>query len=359
MHPLYYDYPEAPEAYSNKDEYAFGDSMIVAPVVRPVDAETQLAKQSIWIPKGDWIEWPSGKHLSGPAAVDRSFSISQEPVYLRAGSIIPMQPPMQYTGQKPVDPLILNIWPLADGQSSAYTLYEDGSDGESYKHGVYALTPISAVQKGDTLTVDIASVQGGYPGMPASRGYELRLIADWPPESVTADGISLAFQSTDPTASGWSYDGNTLSTIIRIPSQSVGKVVHIVIRRSPGSLATRGQLDGFSGAIARLHSSYDVLNQQWPFAWSPDPLIDAWQTGDRISYRPLTARDELTQFARKYATAETSVQQLLDAVASMSNEQLTEQLVKYHGGKTVSVRAQHYRESLQRALDQLKDGRPN
>jgi hypothetical protein len=43
-----------------------------------------------------------------------------------------MQPPMQYTGQKPVDPLILNVWPSPDGQSSSYTLYEDESDAESY-----------------------------------------------------------------------------------------------------------------------------------------------------------------------------------------------------------------------------------
>lgn len=78
--------------------------------------------------------------------VERSFSIRQVPVYLRAGAIVPMQPPMQYTGQKPVDPLILNVWPLADGQFSSYALYEDGSDSEAYKRGVFALTPISATQ---------------------------------------------------------------------------------------------------------------------------------------------------------------------------------------------------------------------
>jgi alpha-glucosidase len=72
LHPLYYDYPEAPEAYSNKDEYVFGDSMIVSPVVHPADPATQLTKQSVWIPKGEWVEWPSGKHLSGPATVERS-----------------------------------------------------------------------------------------------------------------------------------------------------------------------------------------------------------------------------------------------------------------------------------------------
>lgn len=358
MHPLYYDYPEAPEAYSNKNEYAFGDSMIVSPVVHPFEPATQLAKQSVWIPNGEWIEWPSGKHLSGPATVERSFSISQVPIYLRGGAIVPMQPPMQYTGQKPVDPLILNIWPLADGQSSSYTLYEDGSDSESYKHGIYALTPISAVQHGDTLMVNIAPVQGAYPGMQSSRGYELRLPADWPPESVSANGEPLTLLPSDATARGWHYDGNTLSTIIRVSSHPVSEAVHIEVRRVPGSLAIRAQLDGFAGATSRLHSAYDVLNQEWPFTWSPDPLIDAWQTGDRLSYHPDTARVELAHFSQRYTAAQTSVQQLLDSIANLSDDQLTEQLLKTQGTETARQRAQQYKASLERALAQLKDGRP-
>ncbi len=358
LHPLYYDYPEAPEAYSNKGEYVFGDSMIVAPIVQAADPATQLAKQSVWIPKGDWVEWASGKHLSGPATVERSFSISQEPVYLRAGAIVPMQPPMQYTGQKPVDPLILNIWPLVDGQSSSYTLYEDGSDSESYKQGVYALTPISAAQQGDTLTVDIAPVQGSYPGIQSNRGYELRLPADWPPESVTVDGEPLAFQPSDATTPGWSYDGNTLSTIVRIPIYPTSKATHIEVHRVAGSQAARAQLDGFAGAVVRLHSAYDILNQEWPFAWSPDPLIDAWQTGDRLSYHPDTARDELSHFAQKYTAAQTSVQQLLDSVANLSDDQLVERLSKRPGGGNAKERAQNYKPSLERALAQLKDGKP-
>ena len=66
-------------------------------------------------PKGEWIEWPTGKHLTGPATVERSFSIDQIPVYVKAGAIVPMQPPMRYTGEKPVDPLIVNVWPLQAG----------------------------------------------------------------------------------------------------------------------------------------------------------------------------------------------------------------------------------------------------
>jgi alpha-glucosidase len=187
LRPLYYDWPEAEEAYTNKGEYRFGDSMIVEPVTQPVDAETELARQSVWIPEGEWVEWPTGKHLTGPATVERSFSIGQIPVYLRTGTIVPMQPKMQYTGQKPVDPLILNVAPMAEGQKSTYSVYEDASNSEAYKRGVAAWTTVTAKQNGDDLEVEIEPVRGSYPGMPAQRAYELRLPGDWPPESVTVN----------------------------------------------------------------------------------------------------------------------------------------------------------------------------
>jgi len=63
-----------------------------------------------------------GQALIGPASFERSFSIEQTPVYLRAGAIVPMQPPMRYTGEKPVDPLIVNVWPLAREQIRATRL---------------------------------------------------------------------------------------------------------------------------------------------------------------------------------------------------------------------------------------------
>ena len=79
----------------------------------------------MWLPEGEWIEWSTGKHLTGPATRERSFSIDQTAVYLRAGAIVPMQPPMRYTGEKPVDPLIVNVWPMNGGANSDYVLYED------------------------------------------------------------------------------------------------------------------------------------------------------------------------------------------------------------------------------------------
>ena len=101
LRPLYYDWPEAPEAYANKNEYLFGDEMLVAPVVTAGEKISGLATEKVWLPQGEWVEWATGKQLTGPTAVDRSFSIEQTPVYLKAGAIIPMQPPMRYAGEKP------------------------------------------------------------------------------------------------------------------------------------------------------------------------------------------------------------------------------------------------------------------
>ncbi|HEV2327132.1 MAG TPA: TIM-barrel domain-containing protein, partial [Terracidiphilus sp.] len=163
LHPLYYDWPNQDAAYTSKNEYMFGSQMLAAPVTEAVDTTSGLATEKIWFPPGEWIEWPTGKHFTGPTTINRSFSIDQIPVYVRAGAIVPMQPAMLYTGEKPVDPLIVNIWPLAPGQSSQYSLYADNGVSVEYQHGVFTRTPIHATETGDTLRIEIGPVDGSFP----------------------------------------------------------------------------------------------------------------------------------------------------------------------------------------------------
>jgi len=293
--PLYYDWPQEDAAYTRKGEYIFGDQMLVAPVTAAADKVSSLATETVWLPKGEWIEWPTGKHLIGPATFERSFSIEQTPVYLRAGAIVPMQPPMLYTGEKPVDPLIVNVWPLVPGTASSYSVYEDSGVSVDYQHGVFARTPIKAAQTGDALRVEIGPIQGGYPKMPLTRGYELRLPADWPPATVTVNGVAV--KRAGPTGKGgWSFEGNTLTTVIPVPRQSVAANVTIEVRRASGLITRRNELDGFAGAMTRLRGAYDAMHQTWPVSDPPDVLIDAMQTGDRLSYRPENAQQEIARF---------------------------------------------------------------
>ncbi len=337
LRPLYYDWPNDAAAYENKGEYIFGDQMLAAPVTAPADKVTGLATEKVWLPKGDWIEWCTGRHIAGLATLDRSFSIEQVPVYLRAGAIIPMQPPMLYTGQKPVDPLIVNVWPLVPGTTSSYEVYEDSGVSVEYQKGVFTRTPIKAAQNGDTLSVEIGPVEGSYPGMLKARAFELRLPADWPPATVTVNGIPVK-QAEIPGEPGWSFEGNTLTTIIPVSSRSVAAKVTVVVRRADGLTARRGELDGFAGSMTRLRDAYDALQQTWPVAAPPDPLIDAMQTGDRLGYHPEFATDEITHFHVAVLEAQSAVaaldrtfaQSLADslnrvAAASFTPEQLEAQ----------------------------------
>ena len=246
--------------------------MIISPVVAPRDKITGLANKAVWLPAGDWIEWPTGTRFTGPAAVQRNFSISQTPVYVRTGAIVPEAPTMQYSNQKPLDPLIVSVFPLADGQSSSYILYEDAGDSRAYQQGADARTEMRAMEKGSGLTVEIAAAKGSYEGMPAARAYEIRLPADWPPASVAVNGNTVAYAPAKGAA-GWRFEGNTLTTVISVPSGPVNQAVTIQVMRAPELFGRRSELNGFAGAMTRLREAYDALNQTWPITWSPDELI--------------------------------------------------------------------------------------
>jgi alpha-glucosidase (family GH31 glycosyl hydrolase) len=302
LHPLYYDWPDAPQAYAAKNEYMFGDSMLADPVTQPVAKDSQLAKVPVWLPPGDWFERDSGANFHGPITVEREFSISQIPLYVKGGSIIPMQPPMNYTGETPVDPLILTVFALQNGQASKYRLYEDAGDTTGYEHGECAWTPIQATVNADgtVLTVSVAPTSGHYSGMPNERAYELRLPGSWPPSAVSVNQESLA-RSKGTGGAGWRFEGNTLTTVITTRRFSIGDTVTIKVRISPQQARNRSMLDGLPGKLTRLRETYDILNAAWPAAGSPDPLIDAMQTGDRISYHPETAFAEASGLSAKLA----------------------------------------------------------
>jgi len=300
LHPLYYDWPDAPQAYEAKNEYMFGDSVLADPVTQPVAKDSQLAKIAVWLPPGEWFERDSGANFHGPVTVEREFSISQIPLYVKGGSIIPMQPAMSYTGEKPVDPLILTVFPLQNGQTSKYRLYDDAGDTPGYQQEEFAWTPIQADLNADgaILTLSVAPTVGHYAGMPTERAYELRLPGNWPPSSVTVNGEPLPYANTAEKP-GWRFEGSTLTTVITTRRFNTGDAVSVKLRIDPQLAHSRSMLDGLPGKLARLRETNDILNAAWPAAGSPDLLIDAMQTGDRIGYHPETAFAEVSRLSAK------------------------------------------------------------
>ncbi len=292
--PLYYDWPENPEAYQATDEYQFGDDLIVAPVTTPISDQDDLATKEIWLPEGSWYEWSSGAILRGPGKFRRTFTLSELPVYARMGAIIPMQPKMLHTGERPVDPLILSIFAGADGSTR---LYEDAGDTLGYKSQQFSWTTVRHTSSSNGEKILISAVRGAFPGMQRQRAYELRWIGDWPVESVLVNGKPLP-------SSAIRYDGNRLTTIIAVPELSTALPVEIMIRTTGGN---RKSLEGIPGAIARLTEAMQLMNGAWPKDSSPDSLIRAAQMGDRISLRPNTAQAEIERFRSDETLSKTDI----------------------------------------------------
>jgi alpha-glucosidase len=292
-HPLYYDYPESGEAYTSTGEYLFGDQMLVAPVVSPVSRDSMLAAQSLWIPPGEWFEWQTGSLLKGPSATTRCYALDEIPVFLRAGAIIPMQPPMRTSAEKPVDPLILLVAP---GDSGSTRVYEDAGNSTGYERGEGTWTPVRWRKgHGGSLTIAIEPAQGKYPGMPLRRSYEIVLPGIVPPEGVTSNGRALAW-TREEGAEGWAYDGEHASVLVRTGSFPLTERVTVLLTM-PSDAASLGRtLDGFPGRLARLRRVMPILNNQWPMEWSPGTLVHAAQTGNRLGINPGAFRDELARF---------------------------------------------------------------
>jgi len=357
LRPLYYDWPEEPAAYAQKGQYAFGDQLFVVPVTQAMHAGSRLARVEVWIPPGRWIEWPTGREFSGPQMVERHFSLEQIPVYARAGAILPMQPAMLRADERSLDPLLLTVFPLMDGGSSEYRLYEDNGNGTDYRRGASRWTPISAEQRGDELRIEVHPGQGTFPGMVERRSYQLRLPADWPPIVVEVNGETLPLvpRGTEP---GWHYEGRTLTAHVNTRPFACTEGVVIRIKRPDGSMAQRAKLEGIAGAITRLQAANEALNDVFPRAYASDDLVEACQTPSRLDYHPETVRNEVARFPVIYQRALGFVQGLAET-SKLPDGQLAQQLkLTDKTADVIKDEIGRYRAAVALALAHLQDGLP-
>ena len=295
LRPMYYDYPEAAAAYQYTGQYLFGDAMLVAPVTTALDPLHHLAKKAVWIPEGEWVEWSTGNRFKGPGAIERNYALDEVPVFLKAGAILPLQPKMRFSNEKPVDPLILTIFP---GGASSTRLYEDAGNSTGYQNTEAAWTTIGTEKPdANTLVVRVQPVEGLYPGMPVERGYELRLFETWPPDAVTCNGQPIAFNPDPEATSGWRYEGEGLTTVIRLPRMPVSTPAEVTVKISAEKAAKLALLDGAVGRLARIRRLFKAVNNT-----GPDSLLRLATTGRRIELKPETTVSELTGYAAAQKT---------------------------------------------------------
>jgi alpha-D-xyloside xylohydrolase len=119
----------------------------------------------VYLPAGaDWYDFWTGARLEGGQALEAPAPFESLPLYVQAGSIVPMGPEQQYTDEKPADPLTLWVYTGADG---AFELYEDDGVTYGYERGAFSTIPLRYDEASGTLTVGART--GRYPGMPETR----------------------------------------------------------------------------------------------------------------------------------------------------------------------------------------------
>lgn len=144
VRPLLFDFPQDPKAAACATEYMFGPSLLVCPVTEPMlhaPGSAPLHRPATWecyLPAGcDWYDfWTEQRHPGGQT-VTVEAPLNRMPLFVRAGSILPMAEGLQYADQVPEGPMEIRVYPGAD---AAFTLYEDAGDGYGYERGEYTLT---------------------------------------------------------------------------------------------------------------------------------------------------------------------------------------------------------------------------
>ncbi|SDQ65493.1 protein of unknown function [Prevotella sp. khp1] len=212
--PLYYEWPEANNAYLFEDEYMFGDDILVAPVVTKPEKDGTTARRT-WLPEGRWFDVCRNKVVEGNRTFTDRYAMEEIPYFFRAGSVIVNNPPMMNLNTRP-DRLILKVVPGGNGQTK---LYEDEGDTEGYKQGAYTTTTIS--HEGNTLT--ILPREGKFAGMPESRSYTVEFLAVNRPKAVVIDGRQL-------TDGSWNYDQQRRLLTVNVARTACDKKTVVTIK---------------------------------------------------------------------------------------------------------------------------------
>jgi alpha-D-xyloside xylohydrolase len=168
MRPLVMDFRMDTRAQNIGDQYLFGPALLVNPVTEPSPTSRHL-----YLPQALWYDFWTGASLPGGRAIESVAPIDRIPLYVRAGSILPLGPDIEYAAEKSADPIELRVYPGANG---TFTLYEDENDNYNYEKGIHATIPFSWNDASHVLT--IGEREGTFPGMLQTRTFHIVFVSD-------------------------------------------------------------------------------------------------------------------------------------------------------------------------------------
>jgi alpha-D-xyloside xylohydrolase len=179
MRALVMDFPEDKQVLNINDQYMFGKSLLVCPVTKPMYSKetgedfSTVRTRELYLPIGtDWYDFWTGEKYTGGQTVNKETPIDIIPLFVKAGSIIPFGPEVQFATEKKWDNLEIRVYEGANGE---FTLYEDENDNYNYEKGAYSTITFTWNDSKKTLTIN--DRKGSFPGMLPERKFNFIKVA--------------------------------------------------------------------------------------------------------------------------------------------------------------------------------------
>ncbi len=220
MRGLPFDFMDDLNVRNRDDEFMFGPALLVCPVTSEANATTK----SVYLPEGVWYDFWTGKKTNGRQTITADAPLDKIPLFVRAGSILPMGPEITYA-DTPANPIELRVYTGADGE---FVLYEDRGDGYEYEKGEYATIPFRWSESSQELAIGHTS--GSFPGMLESRIFNVVWVSE---NHGTGGGVTA---SVDKEIN---YNGNKL-----ILNKTTGEIGVVNRFGRPKTLLVKERLAG-------------------------------------------------------------------------------------------------------------------
>jgi alpha-glucosidase len=201
--PLFHDFPADPRAAEVEDSFLLGPDLLVAPVM-----ERGARLRSVYLPEGTWYALDDGGRWSGPRRIQVAAPLERLPLFARGGSVLPTRSPVQHVAEAPVEPLVLEVFPGADG---GCTLVEDDGETTAYREGAQARTTVKLWSRaGGRLRLEVQARQGRF--AIAERPMRVAVHGCAAPPAVWLDALRLAGRGRQAVLDepAWSWEAGTL-----------------------------------------------------------------------------------------------------------------------------------------------------
>jgi alpha-D-xyloside xylohydrolase len=186
MRPLFMDFPADKKVDNISDQFMFGPAFMVCPVY-----SYEARNRNVYFPSGsNWYDFYTGNYITGGKQVNVDAPYERIPLFIREGSIIPVGPEIQYTGEKPTDKIVLYVYKGKDG---SFTLYEDEDSNYNYETGKYSNIAFTYNDANGTLTID--ERKGQFDGMLKNRTFVIVTVSKDKPKAFNydAEGQSVTY----------------------------------------------------------------------------------------------------------------------------------------------------------------------